>query len=129
MFPETDSPFRETANIKDGSNITADMAVQISPERSAGHDHVRPFQRRRCGIGKAFNGGFGLVLDGSGADRPHYPFGHGVGCDERIARRSWAVIPTPWKCTAEWNGKHAARGRITRPALAADELIARLVAE
>ena len=62
----TDSPYRETANIKDGSNITADMAVQCYAGNAArGMSLVALHNGGGVGIGKAINGGFGLVLDGS----------------------------------------------------------------
>ncbi|VTS17994.1 urocanate hydratase [Streptococcus pseudoporcinus] len=62
----TDSPFRETSNIKDGSNICADMAVQCYAGNAArGMSLVALHNGGGTGIGKAINGGFGLVLDGS----------------------------------------------------------------
>ncbi|MGD8521975.1 MAG: urocanate hydratase, partial [Desulfobacterales bacterium] len=62
----TDSPFRETANIKDGSNIMADMATQCFAGNAArGMSLVALHNGGGVGIGKAINGGFGLVLDGS----------------------------------------------------------------
>ncbi|HCP07762.1 MAG TPA: urocanate hydratase, partial [Synergistaceae bacterium] len=62
----TDSPFRETANIKDGSNVMADMAVQCFAGNAArGMSLVALHNGGGVGIGKAINGGFGLVLDGS----------------------------------------------------------------
>ncbi|HBF77235.1 MAG TPA: urocanate hydratase, partial [Clostridiaceae bacterium] len=62
----TDSPFRETANIKDGSNVMADMAVQCYAGNAArGMSLVALHNGGGVGIGKAVNGGFGLVLDGS----------------------------------------------------------------
>ena len=62
----TDSPFRETANIKDGSNIMADMAVQCFAGNCArGMSLVALHNGGGVGIGKAINGGFGMVCDGS----------------------------------------------------------------
>ena len=62
----TDSPFRETANIKDGSNVKADMAVHCFAGNAArGMSLVALHNGGGVGIGKAVNGGFGLVLDGS----------------------------------------------------------------
>ncbi|MBT6229395.1 MAG: urocanate hydratase, partial [Candidatus Scalindua sp.] len=62
----TDSPFRETANIKDGSNIMADMATQCFAGNAArGVSLVTLHNGGGVGIGKAINGGYGLVLDGS----------------------------------------------------------------
>jgi len=62
----TDSPFRETANIKDGSNIMADMATQCYAGNAArGMSLIALHNGGGVGVGKAINGGFGLVLDGS----------------------------------------------------------------
>ncbi|MCW6190354.1 urocanate hydratase, partial [Klebsiella pneumoniae] len=60
----TDSPFRETANIKDGSNVMADMATQCFAGNAArGMSLVTLHNGGGTGIGNAINGGFGLVLD------------------------------------------------------------------
>ena len=62
----TDSPFRETSNIKDGSNVMADMAVQCFAGNAArGMSLCALHNGGGVGIGKAINGGFGLLLDGS----------------------------------------------------------------
>ncbi|MBP8763498.1 MAG: urocanate hydratase, partial [Acetoanaerobium sp.] len=62
----TDSPFRETSNIKDGSNVMADMAVQCYAGNAArGMSLIALHNGGGVGIGKSINGGFGLVLDGS----------------------------------------------------------------
>lgn len=62
----TDSPFRETSNIKDGSNVMADMAVQCFAGNCArGMSLVALHNGGGVGVGKAINGGFGMVCDGS----------------------------------------------------------------
>ncbi|MFW5889187.1 MAG: urocanate hydratase, partial [Bacillota bacterium] len=62
----TDSPFRETSNIKDGSNIMADMATQVALGNTArGMSLVTLHNGGGVGIGKVINGGYGMVLDGS----------------------------------------------------------------
>lgn len=62
----TDSPFRETSNIKDGSNVMADMATQCFAGNAArGMSLVALHNGGGVGIGKSINGGFGMVLDGS----------------------------------------------------------------
>ena len=62
----TDSPFRETSNIKDGSNIMADMATQCYAGNAArGMSLIALHNGGGVGVGKAINGGFGMVLDGS----------------------------------------------------------------
>ena len=62
----TDSPFRETANINDGSNIMADMATHVAlGNASRGMSLVALHNGGGVGIGKSINGGYGMVLDGS----------------------------------------------------------------
>ncbi len=62
----TDSPFRETSNIKDGSNVVADMAIQCFAGNCArGMSLVALHNGGGVGIGKSINGGFGMVCDGS----------------------------------------------------------------
>ncbi len=87
----TDSPYRETANIYDGSRFTADMAVQnVIGDAFRGATWVSLHNGGGVGWGEVINGGFGLVLDGSEeADRRlermlYWDVNNG------IARRSWA---------------------------------------
>ncbi len=87
----TDSPFRETSNIKDGSNIMADMAVQCFAGNCArGMSLAALHNGGGVGVGKAVNGGFGLVLDGServdAILRMAMPWDVMVG----VSRRGWA---------------------------------------
>merc|ERR1711871_623729 len=64
----TDSPFRETSNIADGSSFTADMAVQnVIGDSFRGATWVAIHNGGGVGWGEVMNGGFGLVLDGSKA--------------------------------------------------------------
>ena len=87
----TDSPWRETANIRDGSRFCADMAVHnVIGDAFRGATWVSLHNGGGTGWGEAINGGFGLVLDGSAdADRRlsamlHWDVNNG------IARRAWA---------------------------------------
>jgi urocanate hydratase len=87
----TDSPFRETSNIYDGSQFTADMAIQnVIGDGFRGATWVSIHNGGGVGWGEVINGGFGMVLDGSDdADRRlrsmlHWDVNNG------IARRSWA---------------------------------------
>ena len=87
----TDSPFRETSNIYDGSSFTADMAIQnVIGDGFRGATWVSIHNGGGVGWGEVINGGFGMVLDGSeDADRRlkmmlHWDVNNG------IARRSWA---------------------------------------
>ncbi|MCO6459856.1 MAG: urocanate hydratase [Saprospiraceae bacterium] len=90
----TDSPYRETSNIYDGSSFTADMAVHnVIGDSFRGATWVSLHNGGGVGWGEVINGGFGMVLDGSeDADRNlsmmlHWDVYNG------IARRSWARNP------------------------------------
>lgn len=90
----TDSPFRETSNIYDGSAFTADMAVQnVIGDAFRGATWVSIHNGGGVGWGEVINGGFGMVLDGSEeADKRlssmlHWDVNNG------ISRRSWAGNP------------------------------------
>ncbi len=87
----TDSPFRETSNIKDGSNIMAEMATHIFVgNASRGMSLVALHNGGGVGIGKAINGGFGMVLDGS--KRVDEILKRAIPWDVMggVARRAWA---------------------------------------
>jgi urocanate hydratase len=87
----TDSPFRETANIYDGSNYTADMAVQnVIGDAFRGATWVSIHNGGGVGWGEVINGGFGMLLDGSddANRRLHSMLFWDV--NNGIARRSWA---------------------------------------
>ncbi|SEF42686.1 urocanate hydratase [Caloramator fervidus] len=123
----TDSPFRETANIKDGSNIMADMATHCFAGNAArGMSLVALHNGGGVGIGKSINGGFGLVLDGS------------LRVDEIIrsammwdvmggvARRAWARNEHALEVSIEHN-KKSSTDHITLPYLADDNLVKEVV--
>ena len=117
----TDSPFRETSNIYDGSNVTADMAVQCFAGNAArGMSLAALHNGGGVGIGKAVNGGFGLVLDGSG--RVDEIVRKAVVWDTMVgvARRSWARNPHAMEVAAAYNAGTA--DCITIPAVASDAL-------
>ena len=124
----TDSPFRETANIKDGSNIMADMSVQCFAGNAArGMSLVALHNGGGVGIGKAINGGFGLVLDGS--CRIDAIIRSALLWDVMggVARRNWARNPNSIETIREFNQKQAGLAYVTIPHLAADSLIDRLI--
>jgi urocanate hydratase len=126
----TDSPFRETANIKDGSNIMADMAVHCFAGNAArGMSLVALHNGGGVGIGNAVNGGFGLVLDGS--RRVDDIIRDAISWDVMVgvARRSWARNPHAMETVRQFNSDQAGRARITLPYLADDELIHKLLCE
>lgn len=112
----TDSPFRETSNVKDGSNIMADMATQCFAGNAArGMSLVALHNGGGVGIGKAINGGFGLVLDGS--ERIDRIIKTALPWDAMggVARRAWARNPHALEVCAEYNREHANLGTITLP--------------
>ncbi len=125
----TDSPFRETSNIKDGSNVMADMAVQCFAGNCArGMSLVALHNGGGVGIGKAINGGFGMVLDGS--DRADEILKKAMLWDVMggVARRSWARNENAMSTVADWNRTHEADGfAITEPFLVSDEIINNLI--
>jgi len=124
----TDSPFRETANIRDGSNVTADMAVHnFAGDAARGMSMVVLSNGGGVGVGKAFNGGFGLVLDGSQAKDRIIASALEWDVMNGIARRAWARNANALETAAAWNAAHPGRGHITLPHLADDALVGRLV--
>ncbi|MFZ5649617.1 MAG: urocanate hydratase [Bacillota bacterium] len=126
----TDSPFRETANIKDGSNVMADMAVQCFAGNAArGMSLVALHNGGGVGIGKAINGGFGLVLDGSRRVDSIIESAMMWDVMGGVARRSWARNENSIGASMEYNRKHAGKGHITLPYLPKDELVKKVVAE
>jgi len=87
----TDSPYRETSNIYDGSQFTADMAVHnVIGDAARGATWVSLHNGGGVGWGEVINGGFGLVLDGSAdaSRRAHSMLAWDVS--NGVARRSWA---------------------------------------
>ncbi|MCC8115501.1 MAG: urocanate hydratase [Bacteroidales bacterium] len=120
----TDSPFRETANIKDGSNVMADMAVQCFAGNCArGMSLVALHNGGGVGIGKAINGGFGMVCDGS--ERVDRILRSAMLWDVMggVARRSWARNPNAMDTAEEFNESHSDYYHITIPELVDDEII------
>ena len=85
----TDSPYRETSNIYDGSSFTADMAIQnVIGDSFRGATWISIHNGGGVGWGEVINGGFGMLLDGSEDSRRlkmmlHWDVNNG------IARRSW----------------------------------------
>ncbi len=121
----TDSPYRETSNIRDGSRFTADMAVQnFVGDSFRGATWISLHNGGGVGWGEVINGGFGLVLDGTpDSDRRlkamlHWDVNNG------IARRAWARNPH-----AQWAIKrameHEPRMHVTVANEASDELVER----
>ena len=87
----TDSPFRETSNIYDGSRFTADMAIQnVIGDGFRGATWVSIHNGGGVGWGEVINGGFGMVIDGSADSDRHIIRMLFWDVNNGIARRSWA---------------------------------------
>ncbi len=121
----TDSPFRETSNIKDGSNIMADMATQCFAGNAArGMSLIALHNGGGTGIGKSINGGFGMVLDGSERVdtilRMSMPWDTMIG----VSRRAWATNENALTTVAEYNKLYEGQDHITLPFLADRDMVA-----
>ena len=104
----TDSPYRETSNIRDGSNVMADMAFHCWAGNAArGMTLVVASNGGGVGIGRAINTGFGLVLDGS--ERVDGIIRSAVEWDVMggVARRAWARNEAALETAAAWNAAQA----------------------
>lgn len=126
----TDSPFRETANIKDGSNITADMAVHCYAGNAArGMSLIALHNGGGVGISKAINGGFGLVLDGS--KRIDKIIDRAIAWDVLVgvARRSWARNSGAMEVAREVNENQKSDYHITLPYVPDEDLVVETVAK
>ena len=124
----TDSPFRETANIKDGSNVCADMATHCFAGNAArGMSLVALHNGGGTGIGKAVNGGYGLVLDGS--KRVDDIIQSSVLWDVMggVARRNWARNPNAMAVAMACNQENANGDQITIPFLSDEGQITKTV--
>lgn len=126
----TDSPFRETSNIKDGSNVMADMAVQCFAGNCArGMSLVALHNGGGVGIGKAINGGFGLVLDGS--ERVDKIIKSSLAWDviSGVSRRNWARNEHSLETAIAYNKENKGTDHITIPYLADDKKVKDAVAK
>lgn len=122
----TDSPYRETSNVKDGSNIMADMATQCFAGNAArGMSLVALHNGGGVGIGRAVNGGFGLVLDGS--FRVDEIIRSAMSWDVMggVARRAWARNENALATAAAFNEKRTGE-HITLPYLADEAYLTEL---
>ena len=124
----TDSFFRETSNIKDGSNVMADMAVQCFAGNAArGMSLCALHNGGGVGIGKAITGGFGMVLDGS--HRVDAILKSAMMWDVMggVARRNWARNENALETSVAYNKNYEGSGHITIPYVASDQLVDRVV--
>lgn len=126
----TDSPFRETSNIKDGSSIMADMATQCFAGNAArGMTMIALHNGGGVGIGKSINGGFGMVLDGS--HRVDEILKQAMPWDVMggVARRAWARNPHSIETVIEYNNNNKGSDHITLPYITNEDFIKKLVEE
>jgi len=124
----TDSPFRETANIHDGSNVCADMATHCFAGNAArGMTMVALHNGGGTGIGKAINGGFGLVLDGS--DRVDQIIQSAMLWDVMggVARRNWAGNENAIEVARAYNEQNSNGDQVTLPYLSDDLAVGKAV--
>lgn len=126
----TDSPFRETANIKDGSNVMADMATHCFAGNCArGMSMVTLHNGGGTGIGNAINGGFGLVLDGS--RRVDDTIQSAISWDVMggVARRNWARNTNAIEVCRSFNKANKGVGYITIPHIPKENRIKKIVSD
>ena len=119
----TDSPFRETSNIYDGSQFTADMAVQnVIGDGFRGATWVSIHNGGGVGWGEVINGGFGMVIDGSEDSARHIREMLFWDVNNGIARRSWARN-APARFAIEREMARTPGLKVTLPNLADDDLV------
>ena len=119
----TDSPYRETANIKDGSMFTADMAIQnFVGDSFRGATWVSLHNGGGVGWGEVINGGFGMMIDGTERSRKSIESMIPWDVENGVARRSWARNDE-----AIWTIRRAMKGNtdldVTLPSLVDEGLI------
>lgn len=126
----TDSPFRETANVKDGSNVCADMATHCFAGNAArGMTLVALHNGGGTGIGNAINGGFGLLLDGNRDTDEVISTAMNWDVMGGVARRNWSCNPNAMEVAAVYNRENSNGDQITLPILASSERIETAVAK
>ncbi|MFP4178321.1 MAG: urocanate hydratase, partial [Acholeplasmataceae bacterium] len=119
----TDSPFRETANIKDGSAVMADMATHVALGNAArGMSLVTLHNGGGVGIGKAINGGYGMVLDGSRRVDEILEKAMVFDVMAGVSRRSWAQNEHAVETSRDFNAMDNG-SLVTMPNAANDDLV------
>lgn len=123
----TDSPYRETSNIYDGSAYTADMAVQnVVGDGFRGATWVSLHNGGGVGWGEVINGGFGMVIDGSEESQRHIDNMLLWDTNNGIARRSWARNKGAMSAIRR-EMERTPNLRVTMPNIADDKLIEQFV--
>jgi urocanate hydratase len=119
----TDSPYRETANIYDGSRFTADMAVQnVIGDSFRGATWVSLHNGGGVGWGEVINGGFGMLIDGSDDAERRLESMLFWDVNNGIARRAWARNPHALSTIKRTMAQYPDL-QVTVPNLASEELI------
>ena len=125
----TDSPYRETSNIYDGSKFTADMAVQnVIGDSFRGATWVSLHNGGGVGWGEVINGGFGMMLDGTPATESKIRMMLHWDVNNGIARRSWARNKEAM-FTLKREMDRTPELKVTIPYIADDEIIDRALKE
>lgn len=124
----TDSPFRETSNIRDGSNVMADQATQIfAGNASRGMSLVALHNGGGVGIGKSINGGFGCVLDGSHRIDEILKSSMPWDVMGGVARRAWARNENAMATSIDYQEYMNGDDIITLPYLVRDDILDKLI--
>ncbi len=119
----TDSPYRETSNIYDGSSFTADMAVQnVIGDSFRGATWVSVHNGGGVGWGEVINGGFGMLLDGSKSAEKQLQSMLFYDVNNGIARRSWARNPNA-RFAIEREMKRSPNLKVTMPNIVDDQIV------
>jgi urocanate hydratase len=119
----TDSPYRETSNIYDGSRFTADMAIQnVIGDSFRGATWVSIHNGGGVGWGEVINGGFGMLLDGSERARTNLTMMLHWDVNNGIARRNWARNPNA-RFAIERAMEQEPLLKVTMPSTVSDDLL------
>lgn len=123
----TDSPYRETSNIRDGSRFTADMAIHnVIGDSFRGATWVSIHNGGGVGWGEVINGGFGMLLDGTDEANERLKSMLFYDVTNGIARRNWARNPGAISSIQRIMKVHDDL-RVTIPALVDDELMESII--
>ncbi|MFO7735212.1 MAG: urocanate hydratase [bacterium] len=126
----TDSPYRETSNIKDGSNVMADMATNVFAGNCArGMSLVALHNGGGVGIGKAVNGGFGMLLDGSKRVDAILDIAFPWDVMGGVSRRAWARNEHSVETVMDYNRNNPGGDHITLPYIVKDSVIKKITEE
>ena len=119
----TDSPFRETANIKDGSNIMAEMSTQVALGNALrGMSLVALHNGGGVGVSKAINGGFGMLLDGREETDQILREALVYDVMAGVSRRAWARNENAIESIKKWD-ETIGKLKVTLPNLVSEELL------